>query len=212
MIRVLIAEDDDSIRSLICMALKKNSYHCEEAENGFKAAKLVESGHFDLALLDIMLPGIDRYDLFNYIKEYSIPVIFVTAKTSVSDRVRGLHMGAEDYIIKPFDISELLSRVENVLRRYKKLDSKIVFGYVVIDTKSHTVTKNSKPVTLTIKEFELLLLFVRNKNIALYRETIYEQVWQELYMGNTRTVDLHVQRLRKKLSLYNSIQSVAINN
>ena len=208
MIKVLIVEDDESIAGLMRMSLTKNGYHCEMAADGFSAAKAIETQVFDLILLDIMLPGIDGYELLEYIKEFDTPAIFITSKAEVSDRVKGLKMGADDYIVKPFDISEFLARVETVLRRYHKKERYIQIGDIRIDTESRTVEKAGKAVELTLKEYEMLLLFCRNRGIALYRETIYERVWDEPYFGDTRTVDLHVQRLRKKLGLSKENQSV----
>lgn len=163
---------------------------------------------FDLVLLDIMLPGVNGYELLDYTKVLNMPVIFITAMGELDDRVKGLRAGADDYITKPFAIVELLARVETVLRRYNKADDKISILDVEIDIPSRVVIKNGKQVMLTLKEFELLLLFVRNKNIALYRETIYENVWESSYLGDSRTVDLHVQRLRKKLEWEDVIKAV----
>ena len=159
-------------------------------------------------MLDIMLPDIDGYELIEYIKEYDMPVIFVTAKTSVPDRVKGLKLGAEDYISKPFDLEELLARIETVLRRFHKSEEILEVGKIRINTIERTVMLNGNPVTLPAKEYDLLLYLIRNKNIALYRETIFEQVWQEPYYGNTRTIDLHIQRLKKKLDLDDAIETI----
>lgn len=164
--------------------------------------------HFDLVLLDIMLPGINGYELMEYARGLELPVIFLTALGSTENKVKGLKMGADDYIAKPFEIVELLARVEVVLRRYHKAERVLQIFDVTIDTASRTVTQNGKQVPLTIKEFDLLLLFVRNKNIALYRETIYENVWEGEYLEQSRTVDLHVQRLKKKLHWENHIVAV----
>lgn len=135
-------------------------------------------------------------------------MIFLTAKASVNDRVKGLRLGADDYLTKPFEIIELLARVESVLRRYHKTESIIEIGELVIDIGSWQVYRAGVQISLTKKEFELLLLFVRNKNIVLYRETIYERIWGGEYMGNSRTVDLHVQRMRKKVGWDNKIVAV----
>ncbi len=205
---ILIVEDEQNISNLINMALSQNGYRCESAYDGEAAADMIEKKHYDLILLDIMLPKIDGYELIEYIRDYETPVIFITAKGDTKDKVRGLRLGADDYITKPFDIAELQARVETVLRRYNKTAANIALGDIEINTESRLVTKNGAPVDLTLKEYEMLLLFVRNKNIALYREMIYEHVWNEPYMGDTRTVDLHVQRLRKKLELKDRIQSV----
>lgn len=206
--RILIIEDEKAIADMVKMCLTKNGYICETVNDGIAAAGKIEETRYDLALLDIMLPGIDGYDLIEYIKQYKIPVIFVTAKASVSDRVKGLRLGAEDYIVKPFDLEELLARVETVLRRYNKTQRIINAGKIRIDTLSRSVYLCGEDVQLTAKEYDLLLLLVRNKNIALYREFIFEQVWQEPYFGNTRTIDLHIQRLRKKLDLGDAVEAV----
>lgn len=208
MIKILIVEDEEPISDLIRMNLVKAGYHCECAFDGNTAADILSQERFDLVLLDIMLPGIDGYELLDYTKVLDMPVIFITAMGELDDRVRGLRAGADDYITKPFEIVELLARVETVLRRYNKADDKIKILDVEIDIPSRVVMKNGEQIMLTLKEFELLLLFVRNKNIALYRETIYENVWESSYLGDSRTVDLHVQRLRKKLEWDDVIKAV----
>ena len=206
--KILVVEDEKAIADMTKLCLIKNGYLCEIANTGNDAAKKIEEKHFDLVLLDIMLPDIDGWDLLEYIHQYNTPVIFVTAKTTVSDRVRGLKSGAEDYIVKPFDLEELLARIEAILRRLGKTEREFAIGDIKIDTLSRTVTLKNSPVLLTAKEYELLLFLIRNKNIALYREIIFEQVWQEPYLGNTRTIDLHIQRLKKKLQLGNSIEPI----
>ena len=144
----------------------------------------------------------------DYIKPMEIPVIFLTAKGSTDDKVKGLKLGADDYLTKPFEIVELLARVESILRRAGKTQTEIVVDDVVIDTRSRSVRRGSREIPLTMKEYELLLLFARNKNIALFRETLYEHVWGSDYMGDSRTVDLHVQRLRKKLHWEDKIKAI----
>lgn len=208
MIKILIVEDEKSISDLIKMNLLDEGYDCTCAYDGEEAANLIEKQVFDLILLDIMLPKIDGYELIEYINSFEIPVIFLTAKVSVKDKVKGLKAGAEDYMTKPFDIMELLARVERVLRRYNKTSQQISFSDIKIDILARMVYKNNEPINLTVKEFDLLVLFARNKNKALYRSQIYSQVWGEEYMGDSRTVDLHVQRMRKKLSLEKQIVSV----
>lgn len=199
MIKILIAEDEEPISNLIRMNLTRAGYKCICASDGEKAADLMMNENFDLALLDIMLPGIDGYELMEYAARLELPVIFLTALGSTEHKVKGLRMGADDYLSKPFEIVELLARVEAVLRRYHKADKYIEVFDVVIDTASRTVMQNGQQISLTMKEFDLLLLFVRNRNIALYRDTIYESVWEGEYLEQSRTVDLHVQRLKKKL-------------
>lgn len=208
MTKILIVEDEEAISDLIKMSLTKAGYHCEQAMDGLEAADCIENNNYDLILLDIMLPEINGYELLEYIKTKETPVIFITAMGELNDRVKGLRAGADDYITKPFEMIELLARVETVLRRYHKVGGMIEIFDTVIDVSSRTVTQNGKQIMLTLKEFELLLFFVRNKNIALYRETIYENIWENDYMGDSRTVDLHVQRLRKKMNWGNRIKSV----
>ncbi len=199
MVKILIAEDEEPIANLIRMNLKKAGYACECAYDGLEAADRMEEGHYDLLLLDIMLPKINGYELMEYAKSIQLPVIFITAMDSTENKVKGLKMGAEDYLAKPFEIVELLARVEAVLRRCNKIGRMLHILDVDIDLSSRTVMQNGQQILLTLKEYELLLFFARNPNIALYREVIYEQVWEKEYTGDSRTVDLHVQRLKKKL-------------
>ena len=208
MIRILIVEDEKPIANLIDWNLTSCGYACQKAYDGLTAADLILENTYDLVLLDIMLPGIDGYSLLEQIKPTGTPVIFLTAKGSVADRVQGLRAGADDYLTKPFEVVELLARVESVLRRVGKSNNRIQIGDVVIDQTSMQVTKGGVPVPLTKKEFELLLLFARNQNIALFRQTIYERVWESDYLGDSRTVDLHVQRMRKKLGLEDRLTAV----
>ncbi len=208
MLQILVVEDEHSISNLIKVNLTRAGYACDCAYDGLAAVDMLDKKPYDLVLLDIMLPGADGYEVMDYIAPLEIPVIFLTAKATVADRVKGLRMGADDYLTKPFEIIELLARVESVLRRYHKTEQVLTEGDLVIDTASRSVTKRGEPVSLTKKEFDLLLLFVRNKNIALYRETIYERIWGGEYMGDSRTVDLHVQRMRKKAGLEEQIQTV----
>ena len=206
--KILIAEDEEPIANLIKMILRRAGYDCIWAADGEKAADLMDSEHFDLVLLDIMLPGIDGYELMEYARTLELPVIFLTALGSTENKVKGLKMGADDYLTKPFEIVELLARVEAVLRRYHKTEVTVEVFDVVIDTASRSVTREGNEIPLTMKEFDLLLLLARNRNIALYRETIYEAVWGGEYMGQSRTVDLHIQRLKKKLGWDKEISAV----
>lgn len=208
MTKILIIEDEEAISNLIRMSLQKAGYSCEQAMDGESAADRIAEHTYDLVLLDIMLPGMNGYELLDYIKTTNMPVIFITAMGTLDDKVKGLKAGADDYITKPFEMVELLARVESVLRRYHKSEERIEVDDVIIDIPSRTVTRQGEAVKLTLKEFELLLFLVRNRNIALYRETIYENIWQSEYMGDGRTVDLHIQRLRKKLYWEDRIHTV----
>jgi len=206
--KILIVEDEEKISQFIKMNLLDAGYYCALAFDGQDAYDKLDKENFDLVLLDVMIPKIDGFELMEYIRPMNIPVIFITAKDNVKDKVKGLKLGAEDYIVKPFEIVELLARIEVVLRRYNKVSQYLYLDDICIDTLSRTVTKNNQLINLTVKEYELLLLFLRNKNIALFRDRIYEMVWGGMYLGDSRTVDLHVQRLRKKVGLENKIVSV----
>ena len=196
MINILVVEDEKPIANLIKMSLTKAGYSCTCIYDGLAAADILEETPFDLVLLDIMLPGASGYDVLEYIKPLKIPVIFITAKNSLNDRVMGLK------------IVELLARIEVVLRRYNKLNTTITVRDLVIDTIAMSVTKNGKEIPLTNKEYELLLLFAQNPGVALYRETIYERIWGGDYPCDSRTVALHVQRMRKKLGLEDCLKTI----
>ena len=185
MIKILIVDDEKPICDLIDMNLSAAGYSCTAVQDGLEAIDAVENNTFDLVLLDIMLPGADGYDVMDYIKPYKVPVIFISAKHEVRDRVKGLKLGADDYLVKPFDVTELLARVEAVLRRYNKAEKKLTVGEIEIDIEARRVTRAGNPVPLTSKEFDLLMLFAEN-----------------------RKLDLHVQRLRKKLGWEKNLVAV----
>ena len=200
--KILVVEDEAPIRDLISINLQLVGYEVFSAEDGIIAQEFLEKQKVDLILLDVMIPGIEK------IKKHGIPVIFVTAKESVLDRVKGLRLGADDYIIKPFETIELLARIEVVLRRYNKNNNYIKFKNIEVDTKQRSVKLNDKEVYLTVKEYELLILLLQNKNMALSRDQILDRVWGFEYGGETRTVDIHIQRIREKLDLKNNIKTV----
>ena len=208
MIKILIVDDEKSICDLIDINLSAAGYQCRTVQDGMKAIDMIETGNFDLILLDIMLPGVDGYDIMEYIRPLKIPVIFITARHEVKDRVKGLKLGAEDYLVKPFDVVELVARVEVVLRRYNKTESILTAGDVVVDLDARTVTRAGRQVVLTNKEYGLLVLFISNKNIALFRENLYEKVWGDEYLADSRTLDLHVQRLRRKMGWEDNLVAV----
>lgn len=205
---ILIVEDDTSISNLIKINLDSEGYICVCAYDGKTAADYIERTRFDLILLDIMLPEIDGYELLEYIRPMEIPVIFITAKGSLIDRIKGLKSGADDYIVKPFQIGELIARVEAILRRAGRARTVYNIFDVEINTNSRTVKKNGKEISLTMKEFDILVEFVKHKNVALYRDRLYESVWNEPFMGETRTLDSHIQRLRRKLDWGEHIKTV----
>ena len=208
MIRILAVDDERPIAELLRLSLTRAGYDVTCAYDGVTAANLIEQETFDLILLDIMLPGIDGFELMDYIRSTGVPVIFLTAKNPDSDRVKGLRMGAEDYMIKPFDILELLARVEGVLRRHGKLQMVLRYEDLEINTTSMQVMRNGELIALTRKEYELLLLFARNVGVVLSKNTIYERVWGGEYPDNTRTVELHIQRMKRKLGWDDQIKPV----
>ena len=208
MIKILIVDDEKPICDLIDLNLSAAGYHTMAVQDGITAIDLIEKEDFDLVLLDVMLPGADGYDVMEYIRPLGVPVIFITAKHEVRDRVKGLKLGADDYLVKPFDVVELVARVEAVLRRYHKAERVLTAGDVQVDVEARRVSRAGKPVVLTNKEFGLLVLFMENKNVALFRETLYEKVWEDEYFADSRTLDLHVQRLRKKLGWEQNLVAV----
>lgn len=208
MIKVLIVEDEKAIANLIRLSLSKEGYLCTCAFDGLCAVDLLEQNNYDLILLDVMLPHVDGFELLEYIRPMEIPVIFITAKDSVFDRVKGLRLGAEDYIVKPFEVIELLARIDVVLRRYQKCDMVLQIGGLRIDTRSMQVWRDNREINLTKTEYEMLLLFARNPRRAMYRETIYERVWGGEYPFGSKVVDLHVQRMRKKVGWEKILKAV----
>ena len=204
---ILVAEDEIPINDLICKNLKLLGYKTAQAFDGAEALGLAEKENFDLVLLDVMLPGMSGFQVKTKLAK-DLPVIFVTAKTSVSDQLTGLNLGAEDYITKPFDTLVLIAWVENVLRRTKKNDAVFTIKDCVIDLSMRTVYKNGERVDLALQEYNLLEALVLNRNFALSREKLLQLAWGYDYSGDTRTVDVHIQRLRKKLGLYREIATV----
>lgn len=208
MIRILIVEDELPISDVIRWNLTKAGYECVCAYDGMETADILEEQNFDLILLDVMLPQVDGYELMEYIKPMGIPVIFLTAKSAMEDKMRGLTSGAEDYMVKPFEIVELLARVNIVLRRYHKTERCLTIGDITVDADNQKVEKAGLEILLTPKELELFLLLLRNRNITLFRERIYEEIWGTQYSVESRTLDLHIQRLRKKLALEDTLKTV----
>ena len=212
--KILIIEDERPINNLIRSTLTADGYSCDCAFDGKEGADLIEQRQYDLILLDLMLPEISGYDLLEYIRSLGniraaqIPVIIISAMGQVQDRIRGLHLGADDYLCKPFQIGELAARVEAVLRRSGHSNEKIRIGDMLISPASRQVWKAGTPVELTVKEFDLLAELARHKNVVLSREKLYETVWQEEYTGETRTLDSHIQKLRKKLGWNGQIKTV----
>lgn len=206
--RILIVEDDSSISNIIKMNLTIVGYETEQAYDGIEALETIRSGKFDLILLDVMIPRMDGFELMEKIRPLEVPVIFLTARESVFDKVSGLKLGADDYMVKPFEAIELLARIETVLRRYGKEDSVIAFHHIRVYLDKREVTTHDTVAELTPKEYELLIVLIRNKNIALSREQFIEKVWGGDFYGETRTVDMHIKSLRKKLGLQEHIKTI----
>lgn len=208
--RILIIEDEVAIAKMISMNLTVAGYETQMYHDGEEVAKALMDEHsYDLALLDVMLPGMDGFALLEIMKEYDIPVIFLTAKDDVSSKIQGLKGGAEDYIVKPFEMLELLVRIEKVLERTNKLSNIIKVLNLEINFEEHSVRVDGEEVILKPMEFELLAVLAKNKNIAISRENLLRMVWGIDFVGETRTVDVHIGQLRKKLGLSDHIKTVS---
>lgn len=202
--KILVVEDEFPIVNLINIALSHNGYEVNYALDGEKGANLIETGKYDLILLDIMLPKFNGYELLEYAKTMETPVIFITAKGQLKDRVKGLSLGADDYIVKPFEVEELIARVNAVIRRCHK---KINFKNIEINLENRIIKKQGKEIKLTPKEFELFIYLYENQDKALKREKIFERIWDNEEIDTT-TLTLHIQRIRKKLDLKNEIKTI----
>lgn len=205
---ILVVEDDPPIAELIKMHLELAGYGVSVAEDGPRALEILQAGPVDLALLDIMLPGMNGLQLMEKVKPMGVPVIFLTAKNALTDRVHGLRAGAEDYIVKPFEALELLARVEVVLRRCAGAGDELSAGGLVIDRAIRKVSRDGAPIDLTLKEYDLLMMLLRYQKHILTRERILEEVWGFDFAGETRTVDIHIQKLRRKLGWAEQIKTV----
>lgn len=207
MAEILIVEDEELINNLIKENLVLAGHVCTQVYDGQAALETIHNHTFDLILLDIMLPACSGYDILPKCKD--IPVIILTARDGVYDKVKGLNRGAENYIVKPFDMLELIARVNVVLRRNAGNQKEIFqLGKLCVDLQSHKISLDGSEVLLTLKEYELLEYFIRNRNIALTRERLIEQVWGYDYEGDTRTVDVHVASIRRKLDLGKQLKTV----
>ncbi|HFR4154988.1 response regulator transcription factor [Bacillus cereus] len=200
--RVLVVDDESDMRQLVGMYLDNFGYEWGEAENGKEALKKLETDHYDFVVLDIMMPEMDGLSVCKEIRKTSdVPIIFLTAKGEEWNRVNGLRMGADDYIVKPFSPGELVARMEAVLRRYTKQEQQeeIQFGPILINEKSRRIEVGGEPISLTVKEFDLLYFLCQHTGQVFSREQLLEKVWGYDYAGSTRTVDTHVKTMRLKL-------------
>lgn len=208
--RILIVEDDPAIAETVALNLRYVGYEYTLLDDGQKAADYLISDHsFDLALLDIMLPGIDGFELFSHMEKYNIPVIYMTAKTDSASEVKGLRDGAEDYIVKPFEVVTLLVRIEKVLARTGRLNQVYRYQDITLDTENRTITKAGVEVDLTPLEFDVFSILIKNKNRTVSRDRILNEIWGEDYFGDLRTVDVRVANLRKKLGFTDEIRTIS---
>lgn len=208
--RILVVEDEPAIADGIAINLQCAGYSCSVFGDGYEAAVALRTDHsYDLALLDIMLPGLDGFALLPHMQKYGIPVIYLTAKNDATSEITGLKGGAEDYIVKPFEVMTLLVRIEKVLARTGKLNNVLRFGDLIADTSNRTITKAGEEVNLTPLEFDLLALLLRYPNRTIPREQLLTEVWGTDFFGDTRTVDVHIAHIRKKLDLGDHIKTVA---
>ena len=208
--QILIVEDDVNITKMLEATLTIGSYTYESCGDGNEAVLMICSGKYDLVLLDIMLPGLNGFEVLDTVRSAGrdTPVIFLTALGSVADKVKGLRGGAEDYIVNPFEAMELLARIEVVLRRAGKDRTQFQYEDIEVDIDRHRVTKADVPIILTPKEFDVLVFFMRNQDIVITREQLLQNIWGFSFTGESRYVDIHVQQVRRKLSLQNSLITV----
>ena len=208
MAEILIVEDDENIARMIEATLSMMGYRCDSCEDGSEAVRRILEGSYDLILLDVMLPGMDGFEILTKIKNKGTPVIFLTALQDVGDKVKGLRLGAEDYIVKPFEAVELLARIEVVLRRTNAGRQQLAYDSILVDLQKHVVTKNGERVPLTPKEFDVLVFFMQNVDIAITRERLMAAIWGYEFEGESRTVDIHVQQVRRKLDLKGKLVTI----
>lgn len=207
MAHILIVEDEKAINDLIAMNLELVGHTSQQALDGDQALEYIRKHTYSLIIMDIMLPGLDGFDLIEHVPERT-PVIFLTAMGNLADRVKGFKLGADDYIVKPFETIELLARIEAVLRRTHQELNVFTLDNTVVNLASRTVTVEGREIELALQEYELLEILIKNKNIALSREKLLKMAWNYDYLGETRTVDVHIQKLRKKLNWENRIKTV----
>ena len=205
-IHILVVEDDSAINALLCRVVSDAGYDCRGAFSGSEAALLAEKYDYDLILLDLMLPGLSGEEFIRQVRKgKTMPVIVLSAKAGLEDRVNVLRLGADDFIPKPFDNAEVLARIEAQLRRYKKFSglsggTVLRWGELTLDRERISVSVAGQELTLTAREFEILALLMEDPKKVYTREQIYERVWGEEYMGDDNTVNVHISNLRAKLS------------
>ena len=208
-IKILDIEDEEAINDVISISLKAAGYDTVSFLDGDDASASLENSHdYGCAVVDVMLPGKDGFDLLPELQKYEIPVIFLTAKGELQDKVKGLTGGAEDYMVKPFEMLELLIRIDKILKRRGSFQEKITIHDVVIDREKRVVTRGGQEIYLKPMEFDCLMMLARNKNRALTRSQLLGALWGMEFEGETRTVDAHIGRIRKKLGFENVIKTI----
>jgi DNA-binding response OmpR family regulator len=207
--RILMIEDDKGISDAVTLNLQYSGYEYMLFDDGSAAARYLEQDHsFDLALLDIMLPGLDGFELFQHMDQYNIPVIYITAKTDSASEIKGLREGAEDYIVKPFEVVTLLVRIEKVLERTGKLNKIYRYKDIMADLENRILTKSGDTIELTPLEFDVFAILIKNKNRTVPRERILNEIWGVDWFGDTHTVDVRIASIRKKLGLADEIKTI----
>lgn len=208
MIKILIVEDDANIAKLMEATVAIGGYEGIVCGNGAEAFEKIERGGYDLILLDVMLPDMSGFEIIQKRTSTDTPVIFITARQELTDKVKGLRLGAEDYIVKPFEAMELLARIEVILRRVKRTETTYSYGDISVNVEEHTCKCGGEEVYLTPKEFEVLVFFIQHKDVAISRDRLLAAVWGFEYEGETRTIDIHIQQLRKKLNLRDKLVTI----
>lgn len=205
--KLLITDDDLHLRKLVLTYAQLEGFQCTEAENGFEALEKLRGASFDLLILDIMMPHMDGFETLGELRKYSqVPVIMLTARSEEYDKLLGFNLGADDYLAKPFSPKELMARVKAVLGRVgSHKDDSLCVGELLVEPASHTASLRGEPLTLTLKEYDLLLALMQNEHLVLSREQLLQMVWGYDYVGDARTVDTHIKTLRERLGAYRSL-------
>lgn len=204
--KILVVDDEKLIRDVICEYCENEGYTIKEAENGLEALELVENQTFDLIILDIMMPKLDGFSVCKELKQKRIPIIVLSARGEEYDKLMGFDLGIDDYVTKPFSPKELMARVKAVLKRTnEELNEKFIYQDLVVDYSAHQVLIDGKEIALTPKEYDLLVYFIKNKNIAVSRENLLNQIWGYDFFGDDRTIDTHIKMLRNSLGRYRDL-------
>lgn len=203
--KLLIVDDEVLIRDVIKEYCLNENYDVCEASNGLDALEIINKENIDLIVLDIMMPKLDGFSLCKQIKDKNIPIIILSARTDEFDKLMGFDLGIEDYVTKPFSPKELMARIKVILKRNNSVKDQFVYKDLVVDFKAHTISINHEYLKFTPKEYDLLVYFINNENIALSRETLLDKIWGYSFFGDDRTVDTHVKMLRNTLGKYRNL-------